>query len=323
MPSVPQLKALFQNQIAPGSDEEFLRLLTEADMRLTEWGRWSFTRGKETLTPADNHVTLPAKYASILGARVDKQPVDIMGDEYEYVPGGRGEIDLGVGYSKLIDQGMIEGVQVSGGFTPGSTAFLPTTGTLNGKDAFSQQGNTVTGSAPSGNDQQIAYSTDLGVWVFTVYVAGVSAGVWVSEATTFNSPTSVTTWTSFGAETGEPVIEEAQFRRYKIAGHLDDDDVVTALMHYAPVTLMDPDIADSTLPDDATVNTRCPDATALKLMMLGILMEEAHDHGGARSYISDALKGLDNKEQSQRGNAQRTIQSRPMGRNVRRIGGWR
>lgn len=224
MPSVTQLKVLFQAQISPANDEEFLRLITEADMRLLEAGRWSWCRRTDTLTPVDGYVTLPVAYASILGARVDKHAVDIMADDYQFVPGGPGEVPLGCGNPRLLDQG-------------------------------------------------------------------------------FN-------------EDGE--------RYYKVTGHLDDDDVVTALMHFAPVTLYDPElIAEEDIPDGATVNTRCPDATALKLMMLGILMEEAHDHGGARSFISDALRSLDNKEQSQRGNAQRTIQSRPMGRNIRRIGGWR
>lgn len=223
MPTVTALKNLFQEQIASGDDDSFLRILTEADMRLLEFGRWRWTRRSDTLTPVAGFITLPTTYASVLGARVDKCPVDIHDEDYEFTPGGRGEIELGSGYARLIDQGM----------------------------------------------------------------------------------------------------NEDGLRSYKVTGHLDADDVVTALMHYAPVTLMDPDIVDSSLPDDATVNTRCPDATALKLMMLGILMEEAHDHGGARSYIADALRGLDNKEQSQRGNAQRTIQSRPMGRNVRGLRGWR
>ena len=223
MPTTSALKLLFQAQIAPNEDEEFLRLLTEADLRLLEQGRWQWTRGVDTLTPVDGYITLPARFASILGARVDKEPVDINDISYEFSPGGRGEVDLGTGYSRLIDQGM----------------------------------------------------------------------------------------------------NEDGLRYYKVAGYLADDDVVTVLCHYAPVTLMDPDIWDSSLPEDATVNTRCPDATALKLMMLGIRMEEAHDHGGARSFIADALRSLDNKEQSQRGNAQRTINSRPLGRNVRRIRNWR
>lgn len=223
MPTVTALKAMFQAQIAPGDDSEFLRILTEADMRLVEFGRWRWTKTTTTLTPSSGYVTLDSAHASILGARVDKVAVSLEGFEFEFVPGGRGEVELGVGSSRLIDQG------------------------LNGS--------------------------------------------------------------------GE--------RYYKVAGHLDNDDVVTALVHYAPVTLYDPDIPDSDLPADATVNTRCPDATALKLMMLGILMEEAHDHGGARSYIADALRSLDNKEQSQRGNASRSINFRPNGPGIRGIRSFR
>lgn len=223
MPTVTALKAMFQAQIAPGDSEEFLRLLTEADLRLGEYGRWRWTRKRDTLTPVDGYVTLPIDYASILGARVDKEAVGLRDEDYEFTAGGPGEIELGVGSSRLIDQGL--------------------------------------------NDEGLRY--------------------------------------------------------YKVAGHLDDDDIVTALLHYAPVTLYDPDIVDSMVPEDAVTVTRCPDATALKLMMLGILMEEAHDHGGARSYISDALKSLDNKEQSQRGNAVRTINSRPNGLGVRGIRSFR
>lgn len=223
MPTVSQLKSMFMAQIAPGDPSEFLRLLTEADMRLLEMGRFRFCKGRDTLTPVDGYITLPTAFASILGARVDKLAVSIDDEEFEFTPGGRGEVELGRGTSRLIDQGI--------------------------------------------NDDGL--------------------------------------------------------RHYKVAGHLDDDDVVTALMHYAPVTLMDPDIADSNVPDDATVNTRCPDATALKLMMLGILMEEALDHGNARSYIADALRSLDNKEQAQRGNATRTMTHKPVGRGVRPVRGYR
>lgn len=48
-------------------------------------------------------------------------------------------------------------------------------------------------------------------------------------------------------------------------------------------------------------------------MMLGILMEEALDHGSARAYIADALRTLDAKEQAARGNAVRTITPRSGG----------
>lgn len=223
MPSVSFLKEKLQAQIAPGNDLEFLRLLTEADMRLLEFGRWRWTRTVSTLTPTDGVVTLTSRQASILGARVGKNPVDIRAEEFEFVPGGVGEVDLGTGYSRLIDQGL--------------------------------------------NDSGL--------------------------------------------------------REYKVTGYLADDEVITAMVMYAPATLYDPDIPDSTIPDDAVTETLCPDATALKLMMLGIIYEEASDLGTARSYISDALRGLDNKEQNQRGNAKQTVNISPRGRGISKIRSFR
>ena len=223
MPTVTFLKEKLQAQIAPGNDVEFLRILTEADMRLLEYGRWRWTRTVMTQTPTDGILTLPADYSSVLGARIGRAPIDIRAEEFEFVPGGVGEVDLGVGSSRLIDQG----------------------------------------------------------------------------------------------------ISAEGFREYKVTGHLDDTDLITAMVMYAPATLYDPDIADSSLPEDATVNTICPDVTALKLMMLGIIYEEASDLGNARSYISDALRGLDNKEQNQRGNARQSVNIRPRGVGVSRIRSFR
>jgi hypothetical protein len=223
MPTVTFLKERLQQQIAPGDDYGFLRLLTEADMRLLEFGRWRWTRKSTTLSHTDGVITLPSVYSSILGARVGKEPVDIRSEEFEYVPGGAGEVDLGVGSSRLIDQG----------------------------------------------------------------------------------------------------VNDAGERQYKITGHLDDTDIISAMVMYAPVTLTDPDIPDSSLPDDATTNTLCPDTTALKLMMLGIIYEEASDIGNARNYTADALRGLDNKEQNQRGNARQSVNVRPSGPGIPRVRSYR
>ena len=229
MPSVTFLKEKLQAQIAPGDDYQFLRLLTEADMRLLEFGRWRWTRVSTTLSHNAGIITLPTKYSSILGARVGKEPIDIRAEEFEFVPGGVGEVDLGIGSSRLIDQGLNETV-------------------------------------------------------------------------------------------GDP---NYGMRQYKVAGTLEDTDIVTAMVMYAPATLYDPDVVDSSLPDDAVTITLCPDATALKLVMLGIIFEEAADLGNARSYIADALRGLDNKEQNQRGNARQQVNVRARGVGVSRIRSYR
>lgn len=229
MPSVTFLKEKLQTQIAPGNDHEFLRLLTEADMRLLEYGRWRWTRTVTTLSHTDGIVALPARYSSILGARVGKLPVDIRAEEFEFVPGGVGEVDLGVGSSRLIDQGI----------------------------------NT--------DDQDTNYG----------------------------------------------------LREYKVTGTLEDTDVVTAMVMYAPATLYDPDIADSSLPEDAVTITLCPDTTALKLMMYSIIYEEAADMGNAYTYSKRALETLESKEQNQRGNARQQVNIRARGVGVSRIRSFR
>lgn len=219
MPTVTSLKTMFLAQIAPGNDAEFLRLLTEADLRLLEIGRHRWAKTRTTLTPVAGFVTLDPAHASILGARVAKYAVDLRDEEFEFQVGGPGEVDLGIGTTRLIDQG------------------------LNNFDE----------------------------------------------------------------------------RVYKVAGALDADDVITALVHYAPVTLYDPEYNDSMVPADAVSTTRCPSAPALKNMMYGIIFEEAADNSKARSYIADALKILDNQEQSVRGGAKREIKVRPHGAGVRPI----
>lgn len=444
MPTVTSLKTSFQAQIAPGDATEFLRILTEADMRLLEYGRWRWTRGRATLTPVSGYVTLPTTYASILGARVGKNAVEIRDEDYEFVPGGVGEVDLGTGHSRLIDQGLVEiadptsfasvtinpagadnsftltaveagengndttfamsmvvgtpiavvvagdaltvnaesATYATGGFTYDRTGLIDGDGIVVGaeswtfRDAPSGAYEISTATAAADVAQAIVdainaistvvtatydgFAGGLDSITITAIAPGTSGNAITLTGSPFNaSGTTLTGGTGTSISTAQQVIdaingdaeasalvtvaasgtvtgavaavaetslsggENMQVRRYKVAGYLADDDVVTALMHYAPVTLYDPAIADSMTPDDATVNTRCPDATALKLMMLGIVCEEASDREGARSFIADALRSLDGKEQSQRGNATRTINSRPMGPTIRRIRGWR
>lgn len=106
MPTITKLKTDIQGQIAPGNDAEFMRLIQEADMRLLEMGRWRWCRGRGTLTPVDGYITLPATYASILGVQIGNVPSDIKSEEYEFVPDGVGDIQVGQGYAMLIDQGL-------------------------------------------------------------------------------------------------------------------------------------------------------------------------------------------------------------------------
>lgn len=220
MPTVASLKTTLQAQIAPNNDSEFLRLLTEADLRLLEYCRFRWTRGRVTLTPAAGIITLPAGYSSILGAQVDGAAKWIHDEHYEFTPDGLGEVEVaGCGSIRLIDQGLT--------------------------------------------------------------VAGL--------------------------------------RHYKVTGTLEDDWTIYALCHFAPVTLFDAAIGDSTVPDDAVDTTRCPDVAALKLFMLGIIMEEASNIEESSKYFSAALRGLENKEKTQRGGSRQTFNIRPNGPGIRGI----
>ncbi len=107
MPSTDSLKVAVQQQIAPGDDVEFLRILTEADLRLLEMGKWRWTRSRVDLTPVSRVVTLPTTHVAILGARADAFPMDVRDEDYEFVPEGVGEVDVeGCGGVRLIDQGL-------------------------------------------------------------------------------------------------------------------------------------------------------------------------------------------------------------------------
>lgn len=107
MPTVASLKQLFQAQIAPSDDSEFLRILQEADIRALAYGKWHWTRSRITVAVTAGYITLPATHCAVLGAQIDGYPSDITGEEFEFVVGGMGEIDVtGPGYVRLIDQGL-------------------------------------------------------------------------------------------------------------------------------------------------------------------------------------------------------------------------
>ena len=215
MPSVDTLKAKFQPQIAPGDDSEFLRILTEADLRLGEMARWRWTRGRVSLTPVAGIVTLPADYAAILGARADEWPMEIRDEEYEFLDGGIGQVDVdGCGGTRLIDQGL----------------------------------------------------------------------------------------------------DSSDLRTYKLVGEdTDDPPTVYTISSYAPYTLYyvdDMPVAPA-VTDSST--TRCPAAGALKLMMMGIVFEEANDLGTSSHYVATARKNLDDRGKTRRGGSKQSVDVRPYG----------
>ena len=112
-------------------------------------------------------------------------------------------------------------------------------------------------------------------------------------------------------------IGEDGLRLYKVAGHLNADTEIHALCHFAPFTLYDPSMDDSDVPDDAVSYTRCPDTAALKLMMFGIIFEEANDMGSSSRYVSTALRRLEDLERTDRGGSKQNLNLRPNGPGVR------
>lgn len=107
MPTIATLKSLYLAQIAPGDEAEFLRIISESDMRLLAYSRFRWSRSRLTLTPVDGIITLPATHASIIGAQVDGYASEIWSEEYEFVPDGVGEVEVdGADGIRLIDQGI-------------------------------------------------------------------------------------------------------------------------------------------------------------------------------------------------------------------------
>lgn len=222
--TVSQLKTLFQDQIAPGDDGEFLRLLQEAEIRVLEAGRWQWCRTRATLTQVEGIITLTSAQASILGAQIEGFPTPINAMDFEFAPDGIGEIEVrGGGSTRLIDQGVTE------------------------------------------------------------------EGV----------------------------------RTYKVVGCDNDDFTVEALIHRAPATLYDPELDESGVPEDAVYTVTCPDSGALKLIMLGIILEERYDMAGSMNYFKMAYARLNEREKARRGSAIQQTNIRPSGRGVRGIRNFR
>lgn len=110
--SATSLKTRFQAQIAPGNDDEFYRILTEADERLLEGSKGHWTREKVVLTPDSNQlVVLDEVHSAIVACRLDDVPKGVRWEESEYYEEGVGELPIDGCRSKIVDQGLIDGVR--------------------------------------------------------------------------------------------------------------------------------------------------------------------------------------------------------------------
>ncbi len=105
---ITDVKDRYQAQIAPGDDESFYRILTEADERLVEMGKWHWTRTKVVMDVTDGLVTLPEGFKAIVGCRLDDVPIGVRWEESEYYEEGTGEIPITGCRHKIVDQGLDE-----------------------------------------------------------------------------------------------------------------------------------------------------------------------------------------------------------------------
>lgn len=108
---IQDVKARYQAQIAPGDDESFYRILSEADERLIEMGKWHWTREKVEMAVTDGIVELPEGYKAIVGCRLDDAPKGVRWEESEYYEEGTGEIPIDGCRHRIVDQGLIAGVR--------------------------------------------------------------------------------------------------------------------------------------------------------------------------------------------------------------------
>jgi hypothetical protein len=103
------------DQIAPHNTEVFYRLLTEADERLLNAGRWAWTRAVLNLSVTDGMLVIPVTYRGICGCKVGSTASGVLWQEIEYLPEGPGPMPVqGCQGAAFIDAGYqnIAGTQV-------------------------------------------------------------------------------------------------------------------------------------------------------------------------------------------------------------------
>lgn len=118
-------------------------------------------------------------------------------------------------------------------------------------------------------------------------------------------------------------LDNTGLRFYKAVGLTDDDVTLTLLVLRSPALLYDPSNPDSDLPPEATDETRCPSAYALKLACFGVRYEEKHDISAGERYFERAYAVLEGQAQNQRGASRQVANFRPQGSRVRPIRTWR
>lgn len=105
------------DKISPDDTEGFYEILTQADERLLNSGKWRWTRA--VLEPAITQsvidgeevgfIYLDETYESIVGCRIGHLAAGVLWQEIEYLEGGPGEIPVQGCKGQLLDQGVESG----------------------------------------------------------------------------------------------------------------------------------------------------------------------------------------------------------------------
>lgn len=114
--TVLDLESRLLDKLAPGNSLKFLRLLNEADERLLESGKWSWTRAPLELTPESYveatqvayRILLPTNYLSIVGARIGGVATGVRWQEITFLEDGPSLINIEGCGAELLDQGEID-----------------------------------------------------------------------------------------------------------------------------------------------------------------------------------------------------------------------
>lgn len=298
-----QLKDRLQPQVAPGNDAEFYRLLTEADERLLNMGRWRWTRTTLTLTPdADRLISLPTQYESVVGCRLGDYARGVAWEELEYMEGGPGLIEIEGCSGRLIDQGMLPFITAYSG-----PDLLDITADFGGGTITI----TVTEDGESGgyptyrsNDTDyLIVSSDGSLWVIGGSGPNFEGGDFPVNRTA-DVPYEED-WSLAGTPaapfTGlvtvvlaNPESSSESRRHYKVSDTNTTE--VNVMARYAPKAL-----------DTEEATALCPSMAALKQMMISIIFEEADETKKSIEYQQKARLTLDEQEAAYRGTAKQVF----------------
>lgn len=275
------LESRLISDLAPNNPGRFYSLLSEADEKLLNAGRWRWTRTLLTLTPnADNQVVLPQDYESIVGARIGDSPTGIGWQELEFYDMGPGLVKVDGCRGQLIDQGLIEMADGNLSFDLEEEEYAGTlipSVEVNGHLSWSTTG---AAAAPDENLWVRVYWNS-GAWKLDLYEDEALSASW-SSVSTAEVPDGLA-WTGTGDLS---VTASTGYKRvYKLVD--DESPAITALVRYAARPIEKP----SDVP-------RCQSFSALKQTMLSLIYEEANDLERAVAYFSMAMDTLDKQESS-------------------------